>query len=293
MITPQVPKQICSGFQFVEGPVWVADGSLLLGCTDAPNGALIFSDIPASTLYWFADGKTGVVRESTGQANGNALDFDGMLLSCEHDNRRVSRLDGNGQVRCIVDRHDGKRLNSPNDVVVRSDGAIFFTDPPYGVSEDHREIGFQGVYCIPAGHRDTKLIAADFVRPNGLAFSGDEQLLYVADTEQCHLRSFSVDSDGCPSQDRIFCECERPDGLCLDVAGNVWVACMQGVEAFAPDGRRIAYFSLPERPANLAFGGDDMMTLFVCARTSIYTLRSNIPGALGRPREHASGYARG
>jgi sugar lactone lactonase YvrE len=247
------------------------------------NGGLIFSDIPASKMYWLADNRTGVLRQATGQANGNALDQDGSLLSCEHHNRRVSKFDCTGAVSCVADHYDGKRLNSPNDVAVRSDGAIFFTDPAYGVRDEDRELDFQGVYCVQGGSSEPVLLANDFSKPNGLAFSADETVLYVADTERGHLRRFSVAASGELSSDIEFCRCKRPDGICVDRDGNVWVACMDGVEAFDHSGRRFRFVGLPERPANLAFGDADMKTLYICARTSIYRVRSEVAGVLSLP----------
>jgi len=273
------PELVSTGFQFVEGPVWVDAPSSLLAAAGVQTDALIFSDIPASRLYWLAQRRSGVLHEPTGQSNGNALDRAGMLISCEHEGRRLSRLDGSGGVQLVVDSYQGKRLNSPNDVAVRSDGLIFFTDPPYGVDESDRELGFQGVYCVAAESTEPKLLIDNFDKPNGLAFSNDEQLLYIADTELGRLSAFSVASDGELSDERVFCWCERPDGICVDDAGHVWVACMEGVEIFDRDGRRIEFISLPERPANIAFGDGDRRTLYICARTSIYSLRTSVAGA--------------
>jgi gluconolactonase len=276
------PKIACTGFQFLEGPVWVDESSPLLAATGARSGALIFSDIPASRLCWLADGRTGIVREPSGKSNGNALEPSGMLVSCEHENRCISRFEGRDAAQLLVDRYDGKRLNSPNDVAVRSDGLIFFTDPPYGVAEEDRELEFQGVFCVESGSPDPMLLNDRFDKPNGLALSPDEATLYVADTERGHLRRFSVGPDGTLSDDRKFCDCERPDGVCVDTAGNVWVACMDGVEIFSAGGQRVGSIPLPERPANIAFGDSDGSTLYICARTSIYSVETRATGALAR-----------
>jgi gluconolactonase len=270
-----------TGFQFLEGPVWLEPGSALLEAARNEAGGLIFSDIPTSRLYCLIAGEATIVREPSGEANGNALDHRGALLSCEHRNRRVSRFDGVDDVASVVERYNGKRLNSPNDVAVRSDGMIFFTDPPYGVDAVDRELGFQGVFCVEPGSADPKLLADDFVKPNGLAFSRDEQTIFIADTERGHLRRFAVAADGSLTDDDVFCSCERPDGICVDVAGRVWVACMKGVELFDADGSRAAFVALPERPANLAFGDVDLATVYVCARTSLYAVRSDFAGVLG------------
>lgn len=278
MTDAREPECIRSGFEFVEGPVWVCAGSPLLAGIEAPGGALVFSDIPASRLHWLAGNRTGVLREATGQANGNALDRDGALLSCEHANRRVSRFDGAGPAVCLVDRYGGKRLNSPNDLAVRSDGMVFFTDPPYGVRDEDRELDLQGVYGVRPGADEPVLLAEDFVKPNGLAFSADERFLYVADTERGHVRRFEVAADGRLAGGRRFCDCERPDGLCIDRADRVWVACMDGLEIFDADGTRAASVPLPERPANLAFGDADLKSVYICARTGIYRVRSAVAG---------------
>ncbi len=280
MIVLSEPEQVGGGFQFVEGPVWLSADNPLVSLTGENAACLIFSDIPASRLHWYRAGQIGLVREATGQANGNTLDIDGSLLSCEHHRRCVSRLTGDGSVRKVVDRFEGKRLNSPNDIVVRSDGLVFFTDPPYGVSDNERELDCQGIYCMDPESLQLTLIQNDFDKPNGLAFSVDERELFIADTEQGRLRQFRVDVDGSLSHGQVFCECERPDGIRLDQAGNVWVACFQGIEVFAPDGRRIAFARLPERPANLVFGDDDLQSIYVCACTGIYKIRSTIAGAV-------------
>lgn len=272
------PRRVCTGYEFVEGPVWIDGNSPFLPNANSANGGLLFSDIPASRLYWLADGRTGILREPTGKANGNALDPDGMLLSCEHEHRRVSRFDGSGAARLVVDRYEGRRLNSPNDVAVRSDGVIFFTDPPYGVEDELRELDFQGVYRVGPGCGEAVLLIDDFDKPNGLAFSGDEALLYIADTEKGHLRRFVVAADGALSGDELFCECNRPDGICIDTDGNVWVACLEGVQVFDPGGQWIELIQLQERPANIAFGGEGRSTLYICARTSIYSVETRATG---------------
>ena len=280
MIVSSEFEKVAGGFQFVEGPVWLDDKHPLTALTGESTECLVFSDIPASRLYWYRAGQTGILREATGQANGSALDAEGGLLSCEHQNRRVSRMVGSGSVETVVDSFAGKRLNSPNDIVVRSDGMIFFTDPPYGVTADERELGFQGVYCLNPRHMQPMLLRDDFENPNGLAFSVDEGELFIADTGKGQLRKFIVEQNGTLSNEQVFCKCDRPDGLCLDQEGNVWVACLCGIEVFAADGRRIASVDLPERPANLAFGDADAQSVYICARTSIYRLRSTVAGAV-------------
>jgi gluconolactonase len=245
-------EKIAGGFQFLEGPVWLP-----------ARQELLFSDIPADRIYrWIpSSARYHVFREPSHQANGNALDPQGRLLTCEHETRRVTRTEADGTIVPLATHFDGKRLNSPNDIVCKNDGTIYFTDPPYGVKPEDRELDFQGVYRL----RDNQieLVARDFRKPNGLCFSPDESILYIADTEAGHVRI----------GDRIFCQVERPDGMRVDVAGNLYIATMKGIEIFAPTGQKTGEITLPERPANLAFGDTDRRTLYICARTGLYRAR--------------------
>jgi gluconolactonase len=250
-------ETVAEGFQFTEGPVWL------------PEGRLVFSDIPADTIY-AADGSA--YRSPSGKSNGLTLDPDGRLVACEHGNRRVSRTERDGTVTTLADSFEGKRLNSPNDVVVRSDGTVFFTDPPYGLEGRPAELDVQGVYAIsPAG--EIRLIADDFTKPNGLTFSPDESVVYIADTEHSHIRAFDAADDGTLSNGRVFCEVERPDGMKTDREGRIWTTAAEGMEVFAPDGARLTALPFPQRPANCAFGDDDGKTLYVTARTALYRVR--------------------
>lgn len=261
LVTGRV-ETVREGFEFTEGPLWL------------PEGRLIFSDIPADTIY-AADGS--VVRSPSGKSNGLTLDPQGRLVACEHGNRRVSRTERDGTVTTVADAYEGKRLNSPNDVVVRSDGTIFFTDPPYGLDGRPAELDVQGVYAIsPAGA--IRLIADDFTKPNGLTFSPDESILYIADTEHSHIRAFDVASDGTLSNGRLFCEVQRPDGMKTDRDGRIWTTAADGMEVFAPDGARLAALPFPQRPANCAFGDEDGKTLYVTARTGVYRVRCATEG---------------
>ncbi len=280
MIDISAVEKVAAGFGFLEGPVWLPEQHPLTALTNDNSGCLVFSDIPASRQYWWRAGSTGIFREATGQANGNTLCGNGNLLSCEHENHRVSRTDATGKTTTVVAEYQGKRLNSPNDVVMRSDGLIFFTDPPYGVTDDERELDYQGIYCCDPEDATLRLLNHEFLKPNGLAFSLDESKLLVADTERGILVKFRADARGRLSDAEIFCECARPDGIRLDEAGNVWVACLQGIEIFAPQGQRIACIELPERPANLVFGDADGKSVYICARTGVYRVRSNITGAV-------------
>jgi gluconolactonase len=265
-------EKVTGGFQFTEGPMW------------HPDGYLVFSDIPADTIYRLKDGEKEVYRRPSGNSNGLAFDEEGRLLACEHGTRTVSRTLEDDTVIALASEYGGKRLNSPNDLVVRSDGSIYFTDPPYGVDEEDRELDFQGVYRIsPVG--EPQLLLKDFERPNGLAFSPDQRVLYIADTAKHHVRAFDVQLDGSLTNDRTFVQFEepdqlRPDGMKVDVEGNLYVAGFEGVEVFAPDGEHRGTIVLPERPANLAFGDADGRTLYVTARTSVYKVRVAHPGAV-------------
>ncbi len=276
-------EKVAGGFQFLEGPVWVA-----------ARQELLFSDIPASKIHRYKSGKFDVFRHPSGQANGNTLDPQGRLVTCEHETRRVTRTKFDGTVVPVATHFEGKRLNSPNDVVCKSDGSIYFSDPPYGVKSEERELDFQGVFrvvasavpsrpaqtasAVDSGRYTVQLLVRDFVKPNGLAFSPDEKILYIADTELGHIRAFDVLSDGSITNSHIFCKVERPDGMRVDVEGNLYIAAMKAVEIFDVTGKKISEITLPERPANIAFGDADRQTLYICARTSLYRARVAIAG---------------
>jgi gluconolactonase len=265
------PEQLATGFQFLEGPVW------------HPDGYLLFSDIPASRIYkWSGGASAEVWREPSGQSNGLTLDRQRRLVACEHGNRRVSRAEADGTVLAIAETYEGKRLNSPNDVVVKSDGTIYFTDPPYGIQPDQREQPCNGLYRIqPDGRLD--LLIDDFDRPNGLAFSPDESILYVGDSPRRHVRAFDVGPDGGLSNSRVFADMDHPqpgspDGMKVDEAGNLYVTGATGVWVFEPDGTHLGVVVTPERPANCAWGDADRQTLYITARTSLYRVRVKVPG---------------
>jgi gluconolactonase len=265
------PEQLATGFQFTEGPIWQPDGSLL------------FSDIPANRIYrWTPAGGAEVWREPTGNSNGLTLDRQGRLIACEHSGRRVSRTETGGAVVAVAERYQGKRLNSPNDVVVKSDGTIYFTDPPYGIKPEEREQPCNGVYRIlPDG--TLELLVADFDRPNGLAFSPDESILYIDDSPRRHVRAFDVRPDGTLANSRILADMDHPqpgspDGMKIDEAGHLYVTGATGVWIFEPDGTCLGVIVTPERPANCAWGDDDCKSLYITARTSLYRIRVKLPG---------------
>lgn len=258
-------EKVAGGFTFTEGPVWMSASS-----------TLIFSDIPASKIYRYRDGVVDVWRDPSANANGNTLDRQGRLITCEHGNRRVSRTEPNGVVTTLADRYHGKRLNSPNDVVVDCRGHVYFTDPPYGVAPALRELDFQGVYRLDAGTDqpdEPELLVSDFVKPNGLAFSADGAVLYIADTELNHVRVFQVGDDGRLENGRVFCQVARPDGMRVDVEERLYVAAQTAVEVFDARGVKEFEIRIPERPANLAFGDADRRSLYVTAQTSLYRVR--------------------
>ncbi|MEX0750649.1 MAG: SMP-30/gluconolactonase/LRE family protein [Dehalococcoidia bacterium] len=256
---------VAQNLGFTEGPVWHPDGSLL------------FSDIPNDRVHRLRGGALDVYREPSGNANGLTLDLDTNLLACEHGTRRVSRERG-GEIETIASHYDGKRLNSPNDIVVRSDGRIFFTDPPYGITEEQRELPYNGVFTL-APDGELSLLVSDFDRPNGLALSPDERTLYIADTARLHVRALDVAVDGALSNGRVFADMAeggRPDGMKVDVEGRVYVAA-GALQVFASDGKPLGVLDCPESPANCAWG-EDGSTLYITARTGVYRLRFNIRG---------------
>jgi len=259
-------EKVASGFQFTEGPVW------------HPEGFLIFSDIPANRIVkWTGPNKVETFRKPSGNSNGLFFDLKGRLIACEHGNRRVSRTELDGKVITLADKYQGKRLNSPNDAVVKSNGSIYFTDPPYGIRPPQKkELPFNGVYRISPDGKLT-LLAKDFNRPNGIALSPDEKTLYVADTAGGHVRAFDVQPNGTLKGGRLFCNVPGPDGMAVDVKGNLYVTSA-GVAVFNPNGKKVGEIKIAERPANCCFGGPDNKTLFVTARTSLYRIRLKVAG---------------
>ena len=271
LVPTQTPEELAGNFAFTEGPVW------------HPDGYLLFSDIPASRIIKYTPGgKAQPHIEPTGNSNGLTFDREGRLVACEHTGRRVSRQAPDGSMATVAGSWDGKRLNSPNDLVVHSSGRIFFTDPPYGISPEESEIGFNGVYRIDADGSVT-LIESDFGRPNGLAFSPDESVLYVDDTERRNVRAFNLGSDFGLTNDRMFINMDveatgSPDGMKVDTQGNLYITGAGGVWVVTPSAEHLGTIAFPEQPANLAFGGDDYKTLFVTARTGLYSVRVNVAG---------------
>ncbi len=275
-----------TGTRWAEGPAWFAAGRYLL-----------WSDIPNDrVMRWDAtDGSVSIFSEGAGHHNGHTVDREGRLVSCEHRGRRVSRIEPDGSVTTLADSFEGKRLNSPNDVVVASDGAIWFTDPTYGIDSEYEgdkaesEIGSSNVYRIdPSG--GIACVADDFVKPNGLAFSPDESVLYIADTGATHeedgprhIRRFSVDGPTL-SGGEVFATCDVGlfDGFRIDTNGHVWTSAGDGVHCYTPDGDRIGRIVTDEVVANVEFGGPKRNRLFICATTTLRAVYLNAQGA-GRP----------
>lgn len=265
-------EKVAEGFKFTEGPLW------------HPDGFLLFSDIPADTIYqWKSGEQASVFRRPSGKANGNTFDNQGRLISGEHGNRRVSRMEKNGKVVTIASKYQGKRLNSPNDLAVKSDGSIYFTDPPYGIKSEDEELGFYGVYRLTPDGKLT-LLVKDFVRPNGIAFSPDESKLYVNDSKEGHIRVFNVKSDGTLDNGRIFAEQKDadkkgvPDGMKVDTKGNVYSTGPGGVWVFSPSGKLLGVIEVPKASTNLAWGDQDYKTLYITANENIYRIRLKVPG---------------
>jgi gluconolactonase len=289
LVAPDAPiERVAGGLGFTEGPIW-------------RRGELLFSDIPNDRIVRWRRLPEGpeVTTFATGMSNGLTLDKQGRLLAAEHVGRRVTRIADDGARTVLAERFQGKRLNSPNDIVVKSDGTIYFTDPPYGVQRGRpgqvrppqwwtqpipgRELTNQGVYrLLPDG--TLQLLVDDFALPNGLAFSPDESVLYIDDSAHKHIRAFDVKADGTLTGSRVLLDMASndegvPDGLKVDVHGNVFCTGPGGVWVCRADGTFLGRIVLPELPANLGWG-EDGTVLFLTARTSLYRLATKTRGVL-------------
>lgn len=281
-------EELWTGCRWAEGPAWFAAGRYL-----------VWSDIPNDRmLRWDeTDGSVSVFRQPAMNTNGHTVDLQGRLVSCEHRGRCVSRTEHDGSRTVLVSQVDGQRLNSPNDVVVKSDGSLWFTDPSYGIDSDYEgdaassEIGARRVYRFDEASGKTTVVAGDFVQPNGLAFSPDESLLYIVDTGATHqadgphhVRRFKVAANGTLTGGEVFATCPVGlyDGLRVDVHGNLWLSAGDGVHCHAPDGTLLGKILIPETVANVCFGGAKLNRLFICGTTSLYAVYLNTRGA--RPR---------
>lgn len=283
-------ERLYTGTAWAEGPVWLP-----------ADRALRWSDIPNNRIMQYhADGdRTVVYREEVEFTNGRTLDLDGAVVQCSHGRRAVEREAG-GQVTVLVDRWQGKRLNSPNDVVVAADGTIWFTDPPYGIISTREgriadpEYGGCYVFRFDEQRGELTPVVTDMVHPNGLAFSPDERVLYVSDTswvrdksDHRHIRAYDV-VDGACVNGRVFAEIDEgwPDGFRVDEAGRVWSSSGDGVRVFAPDGEPLLHVPVPEKIGNLCFGGPDGRDLYIAATSSLYRIRTatrNAPRGDRRP----------
>ena len=282
-------ERLWTGGRWCEGPAWFA-----------AHRTLVWSDIPNNRMlrYDEINGTVGVFRQPANNANGNTVDRQGRLITCEHLTRRVVRAEHDGSQTVLADRWQGRRLNSPNDVVERSDGSIWFTDPSYGILSDYEgmradsEIGACNVYRIDPSSGSVDLVADDFVKPNGLAFSPDESILYVADTGASHapdgpryIRAMRVSDDGqrlsvAGGTSGVFAQCTNGlfDGFRVDQAGRVWASAADGVHAYASDGTLLGKILIPEVVANVCFGGERHNRLFICGTSSLYAVYLNSSG---------------
>ncbi|NDG40111.1 MAG: SMP-30/gluconolactonase/LRE family protein [Betaproteobacteria bacterium] len=276
---PERVQRLWTGGRWCEGPAWFP-----------AHRSLVWSDIPNNRMLRFDElnGTVGLFREASNNANGNTVDREGRLVSCEHLTRRVTRTEHDGRITVLADRWQGLRLNSPNDVVVRSDGSIWFTDPSYGILSDYEgatadsEIGACHVYRIDPATGVVDKVADDFVKPNGLAFSPDESLLYIADTGASHdpggprhIRRLELSSDGRRlGASSLFATCGKGyfDGFRLDRQGRLWCSAGDGVHVYTADGRLIGKIRIPETVANVCFGGPKLNRLYICATSSLYAV---------------------
>jgi gluconolactonase len=283
-VHPGAPiERLADGCKWAEGPAYL-------------DGGVVWSDIPNNRmLRWDeATGAVSVFRAPSDFANGNTLDPQGRLVSCEQGTRRVTRTEADGSITVLADRFDGKRLNSPNDVVVRTDGSVWFTDPSYGIDSDEEgyqaesEIGACHVYRVDPDSAEVRIAAADFVMPNGLAFSVDERRLYVSDTGAtkieggpAHIRVFDVGDDGSLSGGEVFATSTAGlfDGFRFDTDGRLWTSAGDGVHCLDPDGTLIGKVRLSEETANVVFGGPARDRLFMTATSSLYAVALAVRGA--------------
>ncbi len=264
-------QRLGGGMGFLEGPTW-----------RPADQALIFSDIPNNELkIWTAQFGINTLRRPSNNSNGNTIDPEGRLVTAEHSGRRVSVTLENETVATLVDQYNGKKLNSPNDVVVRSDGTVWFTDPDYGLGQNTKEQEGNYVFRFDPKAKQNSVVSKDFDKPNGICFSPDEKKLYVADSgKPRHIRVFQVERDGAVSNGKIFCKIDKgaPDGIRCDVDGRIWSSAGDGIQIFGADGALIGKILAAESPANLCFGGPEGRTLFITARSTLYSIPTLVTG---------------
>ena len=289
-------EKLAGGFLFTEGPVWVPS-------TPESDAYLLFSDPNNNVIYrWTPDGQLSIYRTKSGYAgidigeygqpgsNGLTLDKDRRLTINQHGNRRVIRLEKNGQVTVLADRYEGKRLNSPNDLVYKSDGSLYFTDPPFGLpkafNDRRKELPYSGVFRVSPDGKSPQLLTTDLSGPNGLAFSPDEKYFYVDnwDEKKKVVMRYEVNPDGTLSNGKVLFDMtsapgeDALDGLKVDQKGNLYVSGPGGLWIISPEGKLLGTISGPEHPHNFAWGDDDGRTLYLCARTGLYRIRLKVPG---------------
>ena len=278
-------ERLWSGSRWAEGPAWFAAGRYL-----------VWSDIPNNRMMRWdeTDGSVSVFRHPSNNSNGHCVDRQGRLVSCEHLSRRVTRTEHDGSITVLAHSFGGKRLNSPNDVVVKSDGSVWFTDPSYGIMMDYEgdradsEIGACHVYRIdPAGEGEVTLVADDYVKPNGLAFSTDESALYISDTGgthqadgPAHIRKHSVNADGTLGGGSVIAQCSNGffDGFRVDRDDRIWTSAADGVHCLSASGQLLGKILIPEFVSNVCFGGPKLNRLFICGTTSLYSVYLNVNG---------------
>ncbi|HEU0124092.1 MAG TPA: SMP-30/gluconolactonase/LRE family protein [Bryobacteraceae bacterium] len=261
-------EKVAGGFTFTEGPIWSRDNYLL------------FSDPPESKMYRLGTNGKTIFREASNGANGNTFDAQGRLYSCESKTRRVTRTDKKGKIEVLADSFEGKKLNAPNDIVVRNDGHVYFTDPAFGSQADGRELDFYGIYHLPP-RGPLQLVAKTPGRPNGIALSPNGKILYVADSDERSIRAFDVAGNGKASNERVLVTKidGPPDGIRTDEKGNLWVTC-NNIAVYAADGKFIGKIDMPETPRNLTFGDGDFSSLYVTALTSVYRVKLDVKGSV-------------
>ena len=276
-------EKVRGDFGFLEGTVWMPGGYLLFS-DEGPGRNTIFK--------WAQQGGVTVFRRPSNTTNGNAVDRQGRLVSCEQDIRAVTRTEADGSRVTLAERYQGKRFNSPNDVVVKSDGTVWFSDPPYGLPKGQaRELPGNDVFRFDPRAKTVTAVVTDMRWPNGLAFSPDEKRLYVSDTGRDRfIRAYDVHPDGTVGDGRVLCRTDKgvPDGFRVDAGGRIWSSAGDGVHVFTPDGKRIGKILVPETPANLCFGGADGRTLFIAARTGLYRIGVNVTTAPPPPHLEAN-----
>jgi len=271
-------EQLATGFIFTEGAMW-----------NAKTNELVFSDMPGDIVRkWSESDGVTTFRQPSDKQNGHYFDLEGRLLSCSHAASNLTREESDGSITVLASHYNGKELNSPNDVIVKSDGAIYFSDPTYGRMDvfgllREQDLDFQGVYRLDPVTGNLSLLASDFGQPNGLTFSLDEKQLFINDTDHSHIRVFDVANDGTISGGEIWATPEGPgeggcDGMKLDSEGNIYCTGPGGIHVYAPDATALGVIQVPEVTANFTWGGDDLKTLYMTASTSLYSTRVNVPG---------------